>query len=152
LYVKKDNLKHSISEETMLPAKNILLPFDYAREDPSLLQNAVRISLYFKAKLHIVHVEEEGTKVQSADLQKAVEAMGMELQFHGIEVIYDVVTGEVGSAVAHYAQTNGIQLIVAGHKYHSRLMSGCMDASDGRIIDEVQVPVLILPKKAQTAL
>jgi nucleotide-binding universal stress UspA family protein len=63
------------------------------------------------------------------------------------DAVYAVSKGELGEKIKEYCMNNAIDLIIISHKHHGKLYSSFFDTPDENIIDSVNVPVLIFPKK-----
>lgn len=136
----------------MIQIKNILYPINLDSSNISPVVKALEMALAFSSRIHILYVNDPNAGYRfPADHEDAVslkvqEAVSSEL-LEKVNVTYAVAKGELDKEIANYCKNNTIDLIITGHKHHNKLYSMFFDTPDENIIDAINVPVLVLPKK-----
>lgn len=135
----------------MLKFTNILYPLNLESKDMDNVEAVLDFIRRYNAIVHFLFVNDEGAGYRHpADFQDSValkikQSVPAEL-LKDSKIIYAVSKGDLGDEVKKYCKDNSIDLIITGHKHHSKLYSSLFDTPDEDIIDSVNVPVLILPK------
>ena len=135
----------------MFDIKNILYPINLDSKDYSLVKKAVEVAKSLNSSIHILYVNDPGagfrhpTDREDAIALEVREAVPSDL-LNSVNIRYAVSKGDLAKEVWAYCKDNGIDLIITGHKHRNRLYSMLFDSPDESIIDEIQIPALILPK------
>jgi len=132
--------------------KNILYPLNLESKNLKNVTVALECALEFKAAIHFLFVNDESagyrhpTDFQDAVALKIKETVPGDM-LEKVKVMYAVSKGKLGAEVKEYCKKQGIDLIITSHKQHSKLYTSLFDTPDENIIDTVNIPVLIFPKK-----
>jgi nucleotide-binding universal stress UspA family protein len=136
----------------MFSFKNILYPIDLDSKNISPVVKALEFAQIFKSKLHILYVNDmQAGYRHPADHEDAValrikEIVTPEL-LENQKIIYAVSKGSLDEEIVKYCEKNDIDLIITGHKHRNKLYSLLFDTPDENIIDVINLPVLVIPKK-----
>lgn len=136
----------------MLKIRNILYPINLDSKNHSNVLNAIELSLQYKSAIHFLYVNDPAagyripTDFQDAVALKIKEVVPTEL-IEKADIKYAVSKGDLGDEIKEYCKKNPIDLIITSHKHHSKIYSSLLDSPDEDIIDTVNVPILLLPKK-----
>ena len=136
----------------MFNVKNILYPINLDSENISPVISAIELAKIFKSNIHILYVNDPDAGYRHpADFE---DAIGLKLQevvpqelLQYERITYAVAKGNLGEEVSQYCKENNIDLLVTGHKHRNKLYSMLFDTPDENIIDSVNLPILIFPKK-----
>jgi nucleotide-binding universal stress UspA family protein len=135
----------------MIKYKNILYPINLDSKNHKIVSTAIEFANFFQSKIHFLYVNDEQagyrrpTDREDNVSLKILEVVPKEL-LEKSNIIYATSKGDLGKEVKKYCNENNIDLIITGHKHHSKMYSSLFDSPDENIIDAVSVPVLILPK------
>jgi nucleotide-binding universal stress UspA family protein len=132
--------------------KNILYPINLDSKNVSPVVTALEIAKEFKSRLHILYVnDEEAGYRHPTDREDAVALRVEETAPHELlestTVVYAVSKGKLDEEIMKYCRDNKIDLIITGHKHKNKLYSMLFDTPDENIIDTINLPVLVIPKK-----
>ncbi|OHD71389.1 MAG: hypothetical protein A2W19_10325 [Spirochaetes bacterium RBG_16_49_21] len=136
----------------MLNIKNILYPINLDSKNVSLVVKALEIAKEFKSRLHILYVNDPDagyrhpTDREDAVALRVQETAPPEL-LESTTVTYAVSKGKLDNEVTEYCKNNNIDLIITEHKHKNKLYSMLFDTPDENIIDAINLPVLVIPKK-----
>lgn len=130
---------------------NILYPINLNSRNIAAVNRALEIASFFKSRIHLLYVNDEGAghhypaDNESAVALKVKEIAPVEL-LDTIEVIYAVSKGKLDVEVINYCKDKNIDLIILAHKHRNRLYSALFDSPDVNIIDNINIPILVIPK------
>ena len=136
----------------MLKYENILCPLNLDSENFTHIPMAVDFAISFKSTMHFLYVNDpmagyrHPTDFQDAVALKVNEIIPEELQ-EKIKPVFAVAKGDLAEEIDRYCKSKKIDLIITGHRYRSKLYSKFFDSADVNIIDNVRVPILVIPKK-----
>jgi nucleotide-binding universal stress UspA family protein len=136
----------------MLAFKTILYPIDLDAERVSSVVVALEFARLFKSRIHILYVNDpmagyrKPTDHEDAVALRVKDEVPDDL-LQDVDIIYAISKGESAEEIIKYARENKVDLIIVGHKHHSRLYSYVFDRTDIHIIDEAFVPIFIIPEK-----
>ncbi|HNY50637.1 MAG TPA: universal stress protein [Smithella sp.] len=136
----------------MLNFKNILYPIDLDSQKITSLEKALEVAQFFNCPIHILYVNDiEAGYRHPTDREDAVALRVKELipesLLEGLKIIYAVSKGDTAEEILQYAYGNNIDLIVIGHKNRGKLYAALFDSTDVNIIDQVSLPVLVVPEQ-----
>ena len=136
----------------MLNFNNILYPIDLDSKNISSLEKALEFAQLFRCPIHILYVNDiEAGYRHPTDREDAVALRVRETVpeslLENIDIIYAISKGDTAEEIVKYAQKYQIDLIIFGHKHHSKLYSSVFASTDVNIIDTVLLPVLVIPEK-----
>lgn len=136
----------------MLNITNILYPINLDSKNHTNVITAIEISIKNHAAIHFLYVNEPAAGYRTpTDFQEAValkikEVVPAEL-IEKADIKYAVSKGDLGDQIREYCKNNPVDLIITSHKQRSRIYTSLLDTPDEDIIDTVNVPILLLPKK-----
>jgi nucleotide-binding universal stress UspA family protein len=131
---------------------NVLYPINLDSTSIEFVNKVIEIAIFFECRLHILYVNDEGAGYRyPADHEDAValkvkEVVPVEL-LDKLKIKYAVSKGKLAEQVFKYCTDNKIDLIITGHKHKNKLYSSMFDSPDVSIIDRINIPVLVVPKK-----
>ncbi len=136
----------------MFQMKNILYPINLDSKNISPVLKAIEIAKMFNGNLHILYVNDMGAGYRyPADSEDAVSLRVKEIAPPELlsykKIIYAVAKGKLEKELSDYCRKNKVDLIITGHKHRNKLYSMLFDTPDENIIDEINLPVLVIPKK-----
>ena len=135
----------------MLDFKNILYPIDLDSKNVSSVVKALEFAQLFRSKIHILYVNDiEAGYRHPTDHEDAIslrvrEVVPAEL-LENQNIIYAVSKGALDKEIIKYCESNNIDLIITGHKHRNKLYFLFLDSSDEKIMEAVNLPVLIIPE------
>lgn len=132
--------------------KNILYTIDLDSNNVSPVIKALEIANYFNSRLHIFYVNDtEAGYRHPTSREDDVALKVAELASHDLlestNIIYSVSKGDLSKEIVKYCADNKIELIITGHKHRNKFYSIFFDSPDENIIDAINIPVLVIPKK-----
>ena len=136
----------------MFQFKNILYPINLDSKNISTVVKALEIANALNGRLHIIYVNDPGagyrypTDREDAVALKVQEIAPKEL-LDRTKITYAVSKGSLEEEVSNYCKNNSIDLIITGHKHRNKLYSSLFDTPDESIIDAINIPVLVIPKR-----
>lgn len=131
---------------------NILYPINLDSKDNSNVKSALEFSIKSNAVIHFLYVNDPAagyrfpTDFQDAVALKVKEFVPSDL-LEKAKTVYAVSKGELGEEIKGYCKKNSIDLIITSHKHRSKVYNSLFDSPDENIIDSVNIPVLLLPRK-----
>lgn len=130
----------------------ILFPINLDSKNVSHVARAVEMARLFSAEIHFIFVNHPLADYHHpADREDAVALKVMEIvpkkELESLKVVYAISKGNLDTEIRAYCEKNHIDLIILGHKHHGKVFSALFDSPDENIIDAINVPVLIIPKK-----
>jgi len=136
----------------MLKFTNILYPLDLDSKNFKNASIAIEFAKNYNAVLHFLFVNDatagyrHPTDFQDAVALKIKQEVQAEL-LEDTKIVYAISKGDLDDEVKEYCMTNSIDLIIASHKHHGKIYAAIFDTLDENILDSVNIPVLLLPKK-----
>ncbi len=136
----------------MVTFKNILFPVNLDSSDLSFVKKVVELAIELSGRLHFIYVNDEQAGYRHpADREDDIalrvqEVVPAEL-LNSLQVVYAVAKGTVAKEIEAYCKKEKIDLIMVGHKHRSKFYSFMFDSPDVNIVDSVNIPILIIPKK-----
>jgi nucleotide-binding universal stress UspA family protein len=136
----------------MFQFKNILYPIDLDSANISPVLTAIEIAKNFNSSLHILYVNHPDAGYRYPTLQEEAVALRVEEiaapeLLNNVSITYSVSKGDLAAEITDYCMKNSIDLIITGHKHRNKLYSMLFDSPDENIIDKINLPVLVIPKK-----
>lgn len=136
----------------MLEFKNILYPIDLDSEKISSIKTALEFAQLFNCRVHILYVNDiEAGYRHPADHEDAVALKVKEVVAASLleiaDITYAVSKGDTVEEIVKYTQANHIDMIIIGHKHRGRLYASLFDSTDVKLIDNVLLPVLVIPEQ-----
>ena len=131
--------------------KNILYAIDLNDEHVIAVIYALEFARKFHSRVHVLYVNDaqagyrHPTEREDAVALKVKESVPDDL-LAGTDVVYAAVKGDTAAEMIRYAGKHFIDLIIVGHRHHSKLFSALSDSTDVNIIDEARIPVLVVPE------
>ncbi len=136
----------------MITYNTILCPLNLDSSNFTHIPDAVEFAITFKSTIHFLYVNDplagyrHPTDFQDAVALKVKEIVPAEL-YEKMKAVYAVSKGDLADQIKEYCKQNAVNLIITGHHYHTKLFSSFFDTPDVSIIDNVRVPILVIPKK-----
>jgi nucleotide-binding universal stress UspA family protein len=136
----------------MFQFKNILYPINLDSNDISPVIKVLEIAKRLNSKIHILYINDPSAGYSHpADHEDAVALRVKEIAPAGLldslEIKYAVSKGQLDKEIFTYCKHNNIDLIITGHKHRNKLYSLLFDSPDVNIIDNINLPVLVIPKQ-----
>ncbi len=138
----------------MVTFKNILFPINLDSTNLSFVKKVLDMALQLKGRLHILYVNDEQagyrhpTDREDAVALKVQEAVPEDI-LNRISPVYAVAKGNLAEQIEAYCKKEAIELIIVGHKQRSAFYRAVFDSPDVNIIDSVNIPILVIPKKME---
>jgi len=134
----------------MLKINKILYPIDLDTPGENIVLQAVSLARQFGAELHFLYVNHPtaGYRMPYDSDDEVALAVRRDIDWNllkDIPIRYATSRGEVDEEVQKYCEAQKIDLIVIGHKHHSRLYLKLFDTADEFIVNRVDIPVIVLP-------
>lgn len=135
----------------MFPPKNILYPINLESKNILIINRIFIMAKKLDSKIHVLFVNDAQAGYRhphktEIDVKLSVATHTNPELLEGLDVTYHVRQGSLADEVQVYCDKHNIDLIVTGHKHHNKLYSALFDTADESIIDNVSVPVLVIPK------
>jgi len=136
----------------MFGVKKILFAIDLDSKNISPAVAALKIAQAFGSEIHFLYVNDPQAGFRHpADREDAIslrlrEEISDEL-LSSVRIVYAATKGHLAEEVAKYCADNGIDLVIVGHKLRLKIYGKVFDSSDVKIIDMINLPVLVLPTK-----
>jgi nucleotide-binding universal stress UspA family protein len=136
----------------MFDAKKILYAINLDSANIVPVVTALKIAQSFGSEIHFLYVNDPQAGFRHpADREDAVALrlrdMAPDELLSSVSVIYATAKGDLAEEVAKYCADNGIDLVIVGHKLRPKIYGKVFDSSDVKIIDAINLPVLVLPTK-----
>ncbi len=137
---------------TMNKYNTILYPINLDAPNKKMINEAISHAMRYDAELHILFVNNPQAGYRSPlehedDVKAAVMGNVDGLDVDQLSITYAIAIGEIGPAVQDYVKKNAVDLLITGHTHHTALYSLFFDTADEKIIDSVEIPILVLPKE-----
>jgi nucleotide-binding universal stress UspA family protein len=132
--------------------RNMLYAIDLDADNISSVVYALEFARLFKSRIHILYVNDSQagyrhpTDREDTVALRVKEAAPASL-LENNDIIYASSKGDTAEEIVKYAREHQIDLIIVGHKHHSKLYTSIFDSSDVNIIDTALLPVLVIPEK-----
>jgi len=132
--------------------RNMLYAIDLDADNVTSVVYALEFARLFKSRIHIVYINDpQASYRHPTDREDAValrvkEAVPESL-LENMDIIYASSKGNAAEEIVRYAREHQIDLIMVGHKHHSKIYSSMFDSTDVNIIDTALLPVLVIPEK-----
>ncbi len=136
----------------MITHKNILCPLNLDSDNFTHIPATVEYANFFNGTLHFLYVNDplagyrHPTDFQDAVALKVKEIVPAEL-FDKMKAVYAVGKGDLTDEIKAYCKDKAIDLIITGHRHRTKLYASFFDTPDVSIIDNVRVPILVIPKE-----
>jgi len=135
----------------MFNPDTILIPVEIDVDDFGWLPTALQFARRVTADVHFLYVNDPQAgyrhpTLYADDLEEKIRAAVDAKEFKGLKVDFATTKGGLEGRVKAYCNEHKIDMIVTGHKHHSRFYGSIFDTSDEEIIDAVEIPVLVIPK------
>jgi len=136
----------------MFGVKKILCPIDLDAKNISHVVTAVDIARNFGTPIHFLYVNDPQAGFRHpADHEDAIalrlrEVVSDEL-LSSVQVVYATAKGELTAEIVKYCAANSIDLVIVGHKLRPKILGKVFDSPEVKIIDAINLPVLVLPFK-----
>lgn len=136
----------------MFNFENILYPIDLDSKNFYSLEKALEFAQTFDCLIHILYVNDTQAGYRHPmDHEDAVALMVRdnvpESLLENTQIFYAISKGDPAEEIIKYAKKNQIDLIIIGHKHHSKLYTSLFDSTDVNVIDSSLLPVLVIPDK-----
>jgi nucleotide-binding universal stress UspA family protein len=131
---------------------NILYPINLDSENINSVVKALEIAMTLKSRIHILYVNNAAAGYRyPADHEDAISLRLQEVVQDEIlqksNITYAVAKGDLAEEISVYCKNNNIDLIITGHKHRNKLYSMLFDSPDVNIIDSINIPILVIPRK-----
>jgi len=133
--------------------KNILLSLNCKDDEKNVVAEAMRLKSFFGANLSVVHINDPGAgkahmlmdtlpRVRERDIANQFQKFGYPEEAGKISPIL-IDSEAYAKAIARV--TKGFDLLIMGHHPKSRLLAFLKDATDERVADKIDCPILLVP-------
>lgn len=136
----------------MFGVKKMLYAIDLDSANVAPVVTALKIAQTFGNELHFLYVNDPQAGFRHpADREDAVALKLRELvsdeMLSSVSVIYATAKGDLAQEVVKYCADNSIDLVIVGHKLRPKIYGKVFDSPDVKIIDAINLPILVLPTK-----
>lgn len=136
----------------MFGVKKMLYAIDLDSANVAPVVTALKIAQAFGNELHFLYVNDPQAGFRHpADREDAVALKLRELvsdeMLSSVSVIYATTKGDLAQEVVKYCADNSIDLVIVGHKLRPKIYGKVFDSPDVKIIDAINLPILVLPTK-----
>lgn len=136
----------------MLSISNILHPLNLDSENNENVIKILEFAQLFNSAVHFIFINDEAAGYRHpASFQDNIALMIKDTVpselLENSRIIYAVSRGDLAEEIKKYCEGNRIDFIILNHKHHNKLYSSLFDSPDEKIIDSVNIPVLLLPKE-----
>ncbi len=136
----------------MFDVKKILYAINLDSANIMPVVTALKIAQSFGSEIHFLYVNDPQAGFRHpADREDAVALRLKDVvsdeMLSSVSVIYATAKGDLAEEVNKYCVDNGIDLVIVGHKLRPKIYGKVFDSSDVKIIDAINLPVLVLPTK-----
>ncbi|HOW56514.1 MAG TPA: universal stress protein [Smithellaceae bacterium] len=148
----------------MFTPKNILVPTDFSVYADNALKQALDLARQFKAKIHLLHVIDDGfqqcaidycldesvvQKVNSNSIKSAKEKLHKEVKkitdnHTNVEIIYDVIRGIPYEEIVKEQEDKGIDLIVIASHGKTGILKNLLGGVVDKVIKKAKCQVLLI--------
>jgi nucleotide-binding universal stress UspA family protein len=138
-----------------MPYKNILQSLNCQDDEKNAIDEAMRLTSFFKANLSVVHINDPGAgkahmlmdtlpRVSENDIVNQFEKFGYGEEAQRIKIIL-IDSETYAKAIARV--TKGFDLLIMGHHPKSRILAFLKDSTDEHVADRINCPILLAPLK-----
>jgi len=132
--------------------RNMLYAIDLDADNIDSIIYALEFAQLFKSRIHVIYINDPQAGYRHPTDREDAVALRIkksvpESLLRSVDIIYAISKGGVAEEIVRYAQENKIDLIMVGHKHHSKIYSAMFDTTDINIIDTALLPVLVIPEK-----
>ena len=136
--------------------KKIMVALAVEGDEIPVIQQAIHIAKRYQAKLIALHVspphagemsmmmDSIGSKIEKEDITQIFVDSGFGEEVKNIEVL---ITKNASIAEGIVDHSQDIDLLILGHRRMSTFKAIFMDSVDENIVNKVNCPVLVVPKK-----
>lgn len=129
-------------EASFKPFKEIALATDYEKTDQSIFETLIYLANAFEAKVHIVNVNEDISKVS---VEEATTGMKLHKTFNQIEHSYYMINDEeVEEGLEEYIEEKKIDLLVMIPKKHTIFERLFRKSHTKEMVYQTKIPLLTL--------
>ena len=138
-----------------MPFDNILVALAGMDDEDNVIHETVRLVRALGAQLTVLHVNDPkaGHVSMMMDAHRLVKEEDLRKRFRDLDYIttadtlkFNIVTGVSLPKIIAKA-TEGMDLLVIGHRRKNRFLAAFADSADKHLADLVGCPVLIVPRK-----
>lgn len=144
--------------------KNILVPCDFSTQSRAAYRTALEIATKTTGKVILLHVLYIPTLYTASlggeavtfdpvhfttmeeDARNELQKMKREAQAYAVDVVIEVVFGEVVSSIKRVIETSGIDLIIMGTTGASGLSEMLIGSNTEKVVRHASAPVLVIRK------
>lgn len=137
--VRSTNKPCLVTSRKFKPVKRIAIAYDGGASSQKALIFLAAKKVFSTAELHVLTADEGHDEDESA--ARLAEAEDI-LDAAGKEATYQLLNGEVESAIADYVESAEIDLLVAGAYGHSRIRELLIGSTTTELLRRCHVPVL----------
>jgi nucleotide-binding universal stress UspA family protein len=136
----------------MLKIKKILFAIDLDSKDISPAEGALKVAQMFDSEIHFLYINDihagfrHPTDREDAVALRLKEEISDEL-LSASRIVYAVAKGDLADEIVKYCKDNEIDLVIVGHKNRPRIYGKVFDSPDIKIVEAVNLPVLVIPNK-----
>jgi len=132
--------------------RNMLYAIDLDADNVTSVVYALEFARLFKSRIHIVYINDPQAGYRHPTNREDTVALRVkeaapESLLENMDIIYASSKGNAAEEIVRYAREHQIDLIMVGHKHHSKIYSSMFDSTDVNIIDTALLPVLVIPEK-----
>ena len=138
-----------------MPFDNILVALAGMEDEDNVIHETVRLVRALDAQLTVLHVNdpkagkvsmmmETSRLVNEEDLRNQFRKLGYNTTADNLK--FNIITG-VSLPKVIAGATEGMDLLVIGHRRKNRFLAAFADSADKHLADLVNCPVLIVPRK-----
>lgn len=136
----------------MCSVKKILFAIDLEAKESSHIVAALNVAKMLNSEIHILYVNDAQAGYRHpTDREDAVALRVREVVEEDVlssaKITYAISKGNLTEEVAKYCKDNHMDLIIVGHKHRPKIYDEVFDSPDVKIIDTVNIPVLVIPQK-----
>ncbi|MDP4644851.1 MAG: universal stress protein [Opitutales bacterium] len=128
-----------VTSRSFKPINRIAIAYDGGASSQKALSFLAAKEVFSSAELHVVTADEGHHEDESAARLAEAEAT---LKAAGLKATYQLLNGEVESAIADYVENAGIDLLVAGAYGHGRIRELLIGSTTTELLRRCHVPVL----------
>jgi nucleotide-binding universal stress UspA family protein len=141
-----------LKDKTMFPPKKILYPINIDSKHIFILNEIFEIAKKLEASIDLLYVNDQQAgyrhphKTEIDVKNSVIENAHSELMSQ-LSISYNVSKGDLGKEVSKFCENNNIDLVITGHRRYNRLFSQFFNSDDETIIENVSVPVMVIPER-----
>jgi len=132
--------------------RNILYAIDLDADNIVSVAYALEFTRLFKSRIHILYVNDPQAGYRHpTDREDAValkvKEIAPEFLLENMNIIYAISKGNTAEEIVKYVQEHQIDMIIIGHKHHSKLYTSIFNSTDVNIVEMAHLPILVIPEK-----